>query len=75
VMAAERLRTRSDRANEEYATQLEAFTQFSVQQADRVPEWRGMVEAFEKDEKQKNPYQMTTRGKSMRTRVSHSKLT
>ncbi|KAJ7900467.1 hypothetical protein B0H13DRAFT_2336571 [Mycena leptocephala] len=58
----ERLRTRLDRARKEYASQLEGFTQFSVQQAERVPAWRAMVEAFEKDPKQKNPYEMTSKG-------------
>ncbi|KAJ6511744.1 hypothetical protein DFH09DRAFT_1251570 [Mycena vulgaris] len=54
---AERLRTRTDRAKTEYAAQLESFTQFSMQQSDRVPAWGAMVEAFEKNLKQKNPYQ------------------
>jgi hypothetical protein len=52
-----------DRARKEYASQLEGFTQFSVQQAEWVPAWRAMVEAFEKDPKQKNPYEMTAKGK------------
>ncbi|KAJ6489830.1 hypothetical protein C8R45DRAFT_826294, partial [Mycena sanguinolenta] len=53
---AERLRTRLDRAKAEYAAQLEAFTTFSAQQETHVPWWRAMVEAFEADGTQKNPY-------------------
>ncbi|KAJ7736633.1 hypothetical protein B0H16DRAFT_1466534 [Mycena metata] len=56
----ERLRTRLDRARSEYATQLEGFTQFSAQQADRVPAWKKMVEDFEADPNKKNPYENTT---------------
>ncbi|KAJ7936005.1 hypothetical protein B0H13DRAFT_2304071 [Mycena leptocephala] len=58
----ERLRTRQDRAKEEYAAQLEAFTEFSIQQAERVPAWREMVEKFEKDPTAKNPYAGTVGG-------------
>ncbi|KAJ7754817.1 hypothetical protein B0H16DRAFT_1458854 [Mycena metata] len=58
----ERLRTRLDRARSEYATQLEGFAQFSVQQADRVPAWKTMVEAFEADPNKPNPYKNTTPG-------------
>ncbi|KAJ7903741.1 hypothetical protein B0H14DRAFT_3421921 [Mycena olivaceomarginata] len=50
-----------DRAKSEYADQLEAFTDFSAQQAARVPDWRRMVEEFEKDPDAKNPYQMTVK--------------
>ncbi|KAF7347051.1 hypothetical protein MVEN_01458900 [Mycena venus] len=59
---AEKLRTRLDRARAEYATQLEAFTAFSIQQEDRVPQWLAMVEAFERDGKSnKNPYEITSK--------------
>ncbi|KAJ7912863.1 hypothetical protein B0H13DRAFT_2232401 [Mycena leptocephala] len=57
----ERLRTRMERARNEYSAQLEGFTQFSVQQVERVPEWRAMVEAFEANNKKPNPYEMTMR--------------
>ncbi|KAJ7512294.1 hypothetical protein B0H11DRAFT_2214098 [Mycena galericulata] len=62
VSLAERLRTRTDRANEEHALQLESFTAFTMQQADRVPAWKKMVEDFERDGKQKNPYEVTSKG-------------
>ncbi|KAJ6458082.1 hypothetical protein C8R47DRAFT_995450, partial [Mycena vitilis] len=58
----ERLRTRYDRAKKEYATQLEAFTEFSAQQADRVPAWRTMIEIYEKDNSKPNPYAITSQG-------------
>ncbi len=51
-----------DVAKAEQARQREAFTMFSVQQADRVPEWKRMVEEFEKDETKKNPYTMEVEG-------------
>jgi hypothetical protein len=35
---------------------------FSLQQADRVPAWKEMVEEFEKDPEKKNPYEMKVRG-------------
>ncbi|KAF8215246.1 hypothetical protein K438DRAFT_1955238 [Mycena galopus ATCC 62051] len=56
---AERLRTRTDKAQLEYASQMEAFTVFSVQQSNRIPGWRAMVEKFKKDPTAKNPYQRT----------------
>jgi hypothetical protein len=48
-----------DRASKEYASQLEGFTEFSCQQASRIPEWREMVEKFERDGTEKNPYHLT----------------
>ncbi|KAJ7019263.1 hypothetical protein C8F04DRAFT_913208, partial [Mycena alexandri] len=55
---ADRLRTRLDRANTEYAAQLEAFTTFSMEQGADVPAWREMVEKFEADGKNnENPYE------------------
>jgi hypothetical protein len=51
-----------DCAKSEYADQLEAFTDFLAQQAARVPDWRRMVEEFEKDPDAKNLYQMTVKG-------------
>ncbi|KAJ7444081.1 hypothetical protein B0H11DRAFT_1747673 [Mycena galericulata] len=56
------LRRRLDVARREQATQREAFEAFSLEQADRVPEWKKMVEDFEKDGKNKNPYEMKVSG-------------
>ncbi|KAJ7449737.1 hypothetical protein B0H11DRAFT_2247094 [Mycena galericulata] len=61
IWLAERLRTKLDRAETEHASQLEAFTTFSMQQAEQVPAWRQLVEDFEKDGKKKNPYQKLTK--------------
>ncbi|KAF8155179.1 hypothetical protein K438DRAFT_1987093 [Mycena galopus ATCC 62051] len=58
----EALQTKLDRAQSKAAAQLEAFTQFSMQQAARVPAWREMVENFERDLMAKNPYRMTSKG-------------
>ncbi|KAJ7740358.1 hypothetical protein B0H16DRAFT_1729058 [Mycena metata] len=57
----ERLRTRADRARKEYALQLEGFTEFSTQQQSRVPGWLAMVQAFERDANQPNPYASSER--------------
>ncbi|KAF8157582.1 hypothetical protein K438DRAFT_1777218, partial [Mycena galopus ATCC 62051] len=62
VGLGEQLRTRLDRTKDEYAAQMAGFTEFSLQQQERVPEWRAMVVEYEKGGK-KNPYQMTKRGK------------
>ncbi|KAJ7683629.1 hypothetical protein B0H14DRAFT_2422390 [Mycena olivaceomarginata] len=62
VGMGERLRTKRDRAAKEYATQLDSFTLFSTEQGERVAGWCKMVEAYEADNTQKNPYRMTTRG-------------
>ncbi|KAJ7166440.1 hypothetical protein C8R43DRAFT_946003 [Mycena crocata] len=56
------LRRRTDRAAAEYASQLEGFTSFSLQQEDRVPKWRAMVTEFEADPKKPNPYEAPFRG-------------
>ncbi|KAF8212570.1 hypothetical protein K438DRAFT_1957172 [Mycena galopus ATCC 62051] len=58
VALGEQLRTKLDRAKEEYAAQSEAFTEFSQRQAERIPGWREMVEKFEQDPGAKNPYEM-----------------
>ncbi|KAJ7190623.1 hypothetical protein GGX14DRAFT_579706 [Mycena pura] len=58
------LRRRLDTARKEQASQREAFEAFSLQQADRVPVWKKMVEDFERDPSQKNPYEMKIRGLS-----------
>ncbi|KAJ7179972.1 hypothetical protein C8R43DRAFT_1117316 [Mycena crocata] len=59
---ATRLRIRTDRAKAEYASQLEGFTSFSLQQQDRVPAWRKMVVEFEADPSKPNPYEAPFRG-------------
>ncbi|KAJ7830049.1 hypothetical protein B0H14DRAFT_2366095 [Mycena olivaceomarginata] len=56
------LRRRLDVARKEAASQREAFKNFSLQQADRVPAWKIMVEGFEKDATKKNPYRMEVSG-------------
>ncbi|KAJ7715761.1 hypothetical protein B0H16DRAFT_1667046 [Mycena metata] len=66
IITGDRLRTRLDRAKAEYARQLEAFTQFSAQQEQNIPEWRQMVDDFEEDDRNPNPYAMTVRGMSQR---------
>ncbi|KAJ7029947.1 hypothetical protein C8F04DRAFT_1264290 [Mycena alexandri] len=58
----ERLRTRADRAREEYAAQLEALTEFSVQQEDRVPVWLAMVQKYEANPDAPNPYATSAKG-------------
>jgi hypothetical protein len=51
-----------DRAKEELKEQTEAFDEFSLQQADRVPEWTEMVLAFEHDNTKPNPYEVKIKG-------------
>lgn len=58
------LRRRLDSARREQALQREAFETFSLEQAERVPVWKRMVEEFEKDGKKKNPYEMEVSGTS-----------
>ncbi|KAJ7353487.1 hypothetical protein DFH08DRAFT_805034 [Mycena albidolilacea] len=58
VGLGERLCTKLDRANTEYADQMESFTEFSAQQAECVPGWKALVDAFEADPSAKNPYEM-----------------
>ncbi|KAF7301993.1 CxC2 domain-containing protein [Mycena indigotica] len=53
---------RLDSAVNELARQQEAFSQFTLQQADRVPQWKAMVEEFEADGSKQNPYQATVKG-------------
>jgi hypothetical protein len=56
------LRRRLDRAEVELPQQKEALEEFSAQQADRVPEWTGMVLAFELDNTKPNPYEVKIKG-------------
>ncbi|KAJ7337661.1 hypothetical protein DFH08DRAFT_964625 [Mycena albidolilacea] len=57
----ERLRMKLDRANTEYAEQMESFSEFSVQQAERVPAWKALVEAFKANPSAPNLYEMKTK--------------
>ncbi|KAJ7111421.1 hypothetical protein C8R44DRAFT_833320 [Mycena epipterygia] len=54
------------RARAEYAAQLESFTTFLMQQSECVPAWLKMVQDFEKDGKNLNPYEAPFRGKCER---------
>ncbi|KAJ7200869.1 hypothetical protein GGX14DRAFT_571878 [Mycena pura] len=56
------LRRRIDDARVELERQEAAFEAFSVEQAERVPAWKAMLEAFEKDGTQKNPYELEVKG-------------
>ncbi|KAJ7606921.1 hypothetical protein FB45DRAFT_1011540 [Roridomyces roridus] len=59
---ADRLRTRLDRAESEYAAQLEGFTEFSQRQRERVPDWQLMVDKWEADPQgAPNPYKSSKR--------------
>ncbi|KAJ6513582.1 hypothetical protein C8R47DRAFT_962737 [Mycena vitilis] len=68
------LRRRLDAARLEQARQREAFTSFSVQQADRVPTWKEMVETFERDPSKTNPYTSEVKGLTeMEVRLQYAK--
>ncbi|KAK7027866.1 CxC2 domain-containing protein [Favolaschia claudopus] len=54
------LRKRLDKARLERDVQQESFTVFSNEQAERVPAWEKLVSDYEKDPKQRNPYEITT---------------
>ncbi|KAF7296779.1 CxC2 domain-containing protein [Mycena indigotica] len=56
------LRRRLDSAVHELARQQDAFSLFSSQQAERVSEWKSLVEEFEADGSKPNPYQATVKG-------------
>ncbi|KAF8142767.1 hypothetical protein K438DRAFT_1634908, partial [Mycena galopus ATCC 62051] len=56
------LRRRLDTAKKEAASQREAFKVFSLEQAERVPKWKKIVEDFERDGKLKNPYEVKITG-------------
>ncbi|KAF7358779.1 CxC2 domain-containing protein [Mycena sanguinolenta] len=56
------LRRRLDNAKQELEAQTGAFEMFSAEQADRVPEWEAMAQAFDADPKTaKNPYEIKAR--------------
>ncbi|KAJ7052976.1 hypothetical protein C8F01DRAFT_1090059 [Mycena amicta] len=56
------LRRRLNTAIQELARQEESFKVFSEEQAEHVPRWKAMVEAFEADGNQLNPYEPTMSG-------------
>ncbi|KAJ7684861.1 hypothetical protein DFH06DRAFT_970627, partial [Mycena polygramma] len=58
------LRRRKDRAVAEKAEQQILFDEFSREQADKVPEWKAKVDAFEEDSKKPNPYEIKLTGLS-----------
>lgn len=62
VVLAAILRRRLDAARREQVLQREAFESFSLQQADRVPAWKAMVQEFERDGTKANPYEIKVSG-------------
>jgi hypothetical protein len=46
--------------------------EFSSQQTAHIPEWRAMVENFERDGTQKNPYHLTHRGEHFDPLCGHA---
>jgi hypothetical protein len=62
IDSAALLHRRLDVARKEQKSQREAFEAFTVQQAERVPAWKRMVEDFEADPSAKNPYEMKISG-------------
>ncbi|KAF7359485.1 hypothetical protein MSAN_01291300 [Mycena sanguinolenta] len=58
----ELLRRQMDRVKEEFKEQIEAFEEFSVQQADHVPRWKQLVLEYEQDNMKENPYQVVVKG-------------
>ncbi|KAJ7049133.1 hypothetical protein C8F01DRAFT_1265921 [Mycena amicta] len=57
-----KLRRRLNTAIQELARQEESFKVFSEEQAEHVPRWKAMVEAFEANGNQPNPYEPTMSG-------------
>ncbi|KAF7335852.1 hypothetical protein MSAN_02331700 [Mycena sanguinolenta] len=56
------LRRQLDNAKQELEAQTGAFQMFLAEQADRVPEWEAMAQAFDADPKTaKNPYEIKAR--------------
>ncbi|KAJ7204381.1 hypothetical protein GGX14DRAFT_569495 [Mycena pura] len=53
---------RLDAARVELQRHNEAFKVFTTQQVERVPEWKALVNAYERDNSAKNPYSMETKG-------------
>ncbi|KAF7291343.1 CxC2 domain-containing protein [Mycena indigotica] len=56
------LRRRTDRAKQELEKQEEDFEALTLGHAERVPEWKRQVEAFEADNAQPSPYEATAKG-------------
>ncbi|KAJ7030837.1 hypothetical protein C8F04DRAFT_1186481 [Mycena alexandri] len=64
ISLADTLRRRLDKAREQRVVQREAFKAFSAEQEDRVAEWKKMVEDYEEDGTNENPYEMKMKGLS-----------
>ncbi|KAJ7695247.1 hypothetical protein B0H14DRAFT_3530298 [Mycena olivaceomarginata] len=56
------LRRRLDNARKEAASQRAAFEAFSLEQIERVPVWKKMIDDFEKDPTKRNPYELKMTG-------------
>lgn len=57
------LRRRLDNARNEAASQRTAFEAFSLEQMERVPAWKKMVDDFEKHPTSRNPYELKITGR------------
>ncbi|KAJ7692647.1 hypothetical protein B0H14DRAFT_3531447 [Mycena olivaceomarginata] len=53
---------RLDNARKEAASQRAAFEAFSLEQIERVPVWKKMIDDFEKDPTKRNPYELKMTG-------------
>lgn len=62
IISGALLLRRLRQAREECAVQKESFESFSAKQEDRVPTWTAMVEAYEADSTQTNPYEIAHSG-------------
>ncbi|KAJ7721409.1 hypothetical protein B0H14DRAFT_3520644 [Mycena olivaceomarginata] len=56
------LRRRLNNARKEAASQWAAFEAFSLEQIERVPVWKKMIDDFEKDPTKQNPYELKMTG-------------
>jgi hypothetical protein len=66
------LRRCLDNAKLEQVKHAEAFETFSLEQAERVPAWKAMVEEFEEDGTKKNPYEVEVKGTPIWRETAHS---
>lgn len=57
------LRRRLDNARKEAASQRAAFKAFSLEQFERMPVWKKMIDDFEKDPTKRNPYELKMTGR------------
>ncbi|KAJ7346456.1 hypothetical protein DFH08DRAFT_700973 [Mycena albidolilacea] len=68
------LRRRLDNARNEAASQRAAFEAFSLEQMERVPAWKKMVDDFEKHPTSRNPYELKITGRqNMEVRLQFAK--